>query len=115
MKYKLSIQKKSGFNYSVENGNLKINDSIIEEPTNTNIIEYDMTEAETSLGITKCYRENEEVICHLTKFVDDLEPYKTYKIKEGKLSNQKSKWDFTKLMTVEEVINGNPQVEVIDV
>ena len=43
MKYKLNIRKQSGFNYSVENGTLKINDTLIEEPTDTEIIEYDIT------------------------------------------------------------------------
>lgn len=115
MKYKLNIQKKSGFNYSIENGILKINETLIEEPTDNTIVEYDITEAETDIGITRCYQENGEVICHLTKFVDDLEPYKSGSgVKSGQPVTFSSKWDLAKLMSAEEVVNGNPQ-EVIDV
>lgn len=114
MKYKLSIKKQSGYEYAASNGQLKINESYVGEPNDKSIIEYDITESATALGLTRCYRKDDEVICNLTLFVEDLEPYKNYTFKSGNPSNQVSKWDFSQLMTAEEIINGNIQ-EVIDV
>lgn len=115
MKYKVSIKKQTGFNYSTEEGLLKINEMLIEEPTDESIIEYNITESAAALGLTRCYRKDGEVICNLTLFVDDLEPYKNYTFKNGVSSNQKSKWDFSQLMTADEILNGNIKSEVVDV
>lgn len=115
MKYKLTIRKQSGVEYSVEDGILKINDTLIEEPTNETIVEYDITEEETALGITRCYREEGEVICHLTLFVTDLEPYKSGPgVRAGEAVTYNSKFDFSKLFTAEEVLIGNYVPEVIE-
>ena len=114
MKYKIeNIQEKAEFEYSAEYGILSINGAPIEDPTDESIIEFDIGEEEKALGITRCYRDNDNVICHIIKYVEDLEPYKNYTFKNGEPSTQKSKWDLSKLMTAEEVINGNIQ-EVID-
>jgi len=116
MKYKLNIQKKDGFDYDVAEGSLRINGILILEPTDPSIIEYDITEAEIALGITRCYREDNEVIINLTKFVPSLEPYKTGSgVRNGVPFTFNSKWDLSRTMTAEEVVNGNPPEEILDV
>lgn len=112
MKYKLNIQKKAGFLYEVENGLLKINGTVIEEPVDTEITAENIKESEKALGVTQYYREGEEAVCQITKYVNDkdFEYYKNYTIKEGKPSTQTSKWDITKLLTADEVIRGNRRV-----
>jgi len=117
MKYKLSIKNQSGFEYSVEDGILIINEIKIEEPTNTDIVEYDIDEETEALGITRCYRTEDEVIVNLTLFVTDLEPYKSGNcVKAGIKYQANSKWDLSKPMTADEVINGNViNQEVLDV
>lgn len=115
MKYKLNIpQVKAGFEYSVVDGVLSINGELIEEPTDLSIVEFDIPQTEMDLGITRCIREGDDVVCYLTLFVASLEPYKNYKVKDGQDSNQGSQWDFSELMTAEEVVNGNPKQEVVD-
>lgn len=115
MKYKLSIRKQSGFEYSVVDGILKINDTLIEEPIDESIIEYDITEEEIALGITRCYREDGEVICHLTLSVEDLEKYKSGPgVRAGEAVSYNSKFDFSKLFTAADVLTGNYVPEVIE-
>lgn len=115
MKYEIRVAKKSGYEYRVEGNNLYVND---EKIINKTTAPEEVTETQAAQGISRYYLdETEGVVCCLTKYVDNLDPYKSGAgIKDGRKISFSSKWDFSRLMTPDEVINGNPlpAEEVID-
>jgi len=108
MRYKLNLRKGTGFNYSVEDGVLKIGDILIEEPTSTNIVDYELDLEMVSVGITGAKRVDGELIVSLDYYVEDIWPYVSGSfVRNGKKGRQISKWDLTVPMTADEIINGN--------
>lgn len=115
MKYKLSVKKKSGFEYvfNGDTGNLEINGVSVVPPSHESIVDYDIVGESAALGIRRCYRDDlGEVVCELVKYVDNP---RVYARGEGYRNGVKcvyfSPWDLKQLMSAEEVVIGNVKTE----